>query len=319
MGPRRATALLAAAASATALAGCGGSSAAKDDAASGTPATAAPATEFVLAKAATATEQARTAAVAIEQRISGAGLPKPVELTAKGTTSLTRPELDLTYDLAPLLSLAGQSGTSDATARILVDGSRIDVKPPKISGFELPAGATWVRVDLRQAVTSLGLDPDALAATAQFDPASQLKRLQTLKGVKRSGTATVDGTRVTRYVGSVTARDALATLPADQRAKIEKALTKLSGGAQALGRATQTEIDVDDQGLVRRQTTSSAIPDQGGAGAGKIDQTITYSDFGSTLAPPTPPAADVFDATSAIKSGLGGALAAGAGAGSTTG
>ena len=305
-----ASALLAASAAAATLAACGGSSS-KDDAASGTPASSGGSSELILAKAATATEQAKTAAVSIEQRISGAGTPKPITLTATGTTSLSRPELDLTYDLAPLLRSFGQSA-GDGKARIVVDGSRVDVDPPAVPGLTIPNGATWVRIDLRAAVQALGLDPDALAATAQFDPASQLKRLQSLKGIRKSGTTTVDGTEVTKYAGTISARDALATLPASQRTKIEQSLEKL-GGSASLDQKSATEIDVDADGLVRRQVTSTTIPSQGGTGGGKIDHTITYSDFGKALDPPTPSGSEVFDATSLLKQGLGG-LASGGGA-----
>lgn len=319
--PSRTIALGAAATAALTLAACGGSSSGSGT--STTTSAAAPAggtatTQFVLAKAATATQGAGTARVTLRQRITGAGLPRALDLTGTGVTSLTEPKLSLTYDLAPLLRLAGQGGaasSSDATARIVVDGSRLDVDPPAIPGLTLPSGATWVRIDLRQAARAIGVDPDALGALADADPASQLRRLQSTSGIRPAGTTTIDGARVTRYAGRVTVRQGLQALPADQRSRIESALARL-GGTRTLDQATQLEVDVDDQGRVRRQTSSADLPAAGGQGGGTLRQQLDYSDFGTPLDLPSPAGSDVFDATSLLRSGIARGLA---GAGSSRG
>jgi hypothetical protein len=106
--------------------------------------------------------------VTVEAR--GFGLPTPLAVTGSGVTSLTSAELDLTFDLDPIVE-AIAARTPEAALlgdglklRTLVKGSQVRMQLPRIPGLALPGGATWVGVDAGKAVEAFGVDARALTA-----------------------------------------------------------------------------------------------------------------------------------------------------------
>lgn len=170
----------------------------------------------------------------------------------------------------------------------VVQGTTVFLSSPLLSAV-LPAGKTWMKIDLQKSLASKGID--LASALATQDPSQTLAQLERTAHVQPVGDETVDGVATTHYRGAID----LAKVP--QASKI-----------QALTNATYGPYDVwigKDDGLVRRlRTTVSLAP--AGAPRETIAFTVGFSDFGKDVSVSVPAASDTFDATNASIKGLGG-------------
>jgi hypothetical protein len=91
------------------------------------------------------------------------------------------------------LSVSGINATVDEVSH----GSKVYVKSDLITAM-LPAGKTWVKIDVAKAASSQGVSISSILAQ---DPASALARLKSLRGVTKIGEAQVDGVSTTHYRG----------------------------------------------------------------------------------------------------------------------
>ena len=251
-----------------------------------------------VASAAESTREEKTAKVAMAVSVSGFGVPVPLSVQGKGKTALDAARMDLTMDLGPLLSLAGQQG--DGATRLLVDGKDVFVKPPAIRGLQLPGGADWVGLDLVETVEAMGIDADGFGALVNADPGAQLEAIKSAKGVKEVGEEKIGGVDTTRFRGEVRIRDLIAALPADQRAAAQKAFDELLKDTPGGDAPQPIEVWIDDEERIRRTKQQVKAPAQQGVPAGRADITVDYSDFGTPLEVKAPASGDVFDATSAL-------------------
>lgn len=258
-----------------------------------------------VARAASATSNAGTAATRITVEARGFGLPRPIAVTGAGVTSLDSSELDLTFDLDPIVKAVAARAPEAALLgdglelRTLVQGSQLRMQVPRIPGLALPGGATWIGVDAAKAVEALGADAKVLTTAFRVDPASQLDALAKSGAVKEIGTADLDGEEVRRYAGSLSQEESLAAVPEADRAAVRKALETLTagGGAAAKDLEVPFEAWVDGDGMIRREQLSLDTPAQDGVAAGKLMVRVDYSDFGRELDLRLPPAGDTYDAT----------------------
>lgn len=234
-------------AGAFAVAGCGGDDAVGLD----------------VAKASAATAGKGTARVAIKVSVEGAGLPLPVSVDAKGVTALNSSEGNLVFDLAPLLSLAGVQGSS-GDLELRFDGGTVHAKPPKLEQLEIPGGKPWVKLELPELAAALGLPSEGLGKLFTLEPAAQLRALEAAKGMKQVGKEDVDGVETTHYRGTFTLADYAATLPARERAEVERglaALNKLSGETgSTLDDPLPADIWVDEDGVARKTLSVARFP-----------------------------------------------------------
>lgn len=149
------------------------------------------------------------------------------------------------------------------------------VKSELLSAF-LPAGKTWVKLDLAKTAKVQGID---ITSVLSQDPTQALTQLQSLSGVAKVGTATLGGVATTHY-----------------RARLD--LSKLKGAAKTgTGRY---DVWIGEDGYVHRV---KAIVTTGG-----VTSTLTtdLSAFGEPVSVDVPKAADTFDGTNASIPGLGG-------------
>ena len=290
-------ALAALAPAAVAASGCG-----SDDLPSVTP-----------AEAAASTRDAETARMTMSMKMSGLGLPIPMSFKGNGVTSLSgTPRMDFTADFSSVLAMLGAGG--DGKTRFVLDGKRILVDPPAIPGVQLPGGAQWVTADLAKALKAMGVDASGFGELMRLSPAQQLAAVQAAGSVKKVGEEEIDGVRTTHYKGSVRLSDYVKALPADRRARVQKAireLDKLGGGSSAdsLNKPTPTEMWIDEEKRLRRMRSSSTIPAQKGVAAGRVEMTMDLSDFGTKLELPNPTGTQVWDATDALTKVVKGAAA----------
>jgi hypothetical protein len=147
----------------------------------------------------------------------------------------------------------------------------------------LPAGKTWLKIDLASAGKAFGLSKTALEAQ---DPSAALTQLKSLTDVQKVGTETVDGVQTTHFRGRIATTGLSA---AEQQA--------LTRSGTAFGPA---DVWVGSDGYVHRVrivTTAKGV---------RTTATVTLSKFGEGVIVDVPSAADTIDASKVAIPGLGG-------------
>jgi len=170
------------------------------------------------------------------------------------------------------VSAAGVATSIDA----VLDKTDMYLKSPLFAAL-LPAGKTWMKLDLQQAGAAKGLNLNAILSQ---DPTQSLAALQSLEGATQVGTATIDGVSTTHY-----------------RARID--LSKLSAAAKAAAPSTY-DAWIGGDGYVHR--VRSHIVTGSGTTKTAVTLTVDLSGFGKAVAIAVPPAAQ----TAVSKSGLPG-------------
>jgi hypothetical protein len=171
----------------------------------------------------------------------------------------------------------------------ILAGTTIYMRSPLFSGG-LPAGKTWVKLDLAQVAKAAHLDITSMLSQS---PAQNLQRLEGAGTVTEVGAETINGVGTTHY--RVTNLDASELLPG---AKL---------GAQALpGKFTYGPVDVwigKSNGYVTRE----ALSFNGAAAGHSVTMTMVanYSKFGEAVHVTVPPASQTADAAQLGMSGVG--------------
>ena len=169
----------------------------------------------------------------------------------------------------------------------ILDGTTIYMKSPLFAAA-LPAGKTWLKLDLEKVGKTKGIDFSALMSQ---DPNQTFAQLQASGQVTKVGDETLYGVPVTHYQGHID----LSKLP--QGGQIE-AFTKAKYGPYNVW------IGKDD-GYVHQISMSYSYVTPG-VGRQTATMTTTFSDFGKTVTVNVPSAADVVDATGKTIQKLGG-------------
>jgi LppX/LprAFG-like lipoprotein len=172
------------------------------------------------------------------------------------------------------------------TMRTIMDKKRVYLSSDLFKAV-LPAGKTWLSLDLAKAASALGT---GLGSAPTQSPASVLAQLKSSGRVAKIGTDTIDAVHTTHYRGVVDSK---------RISKIEKALhTTVS--------YEPFDVWIDGQGLVRRltmsysQSASATVPT-----ASSIVTTISFSNYGENVATTVPSADETFDATNLATSAIG--------------
>jgi hypothetical protein len=169
----------------------------------------------------------------------------------------------------------------------VLNGTTIYMKSPLFAAT-LPAGKTWLKLDLQKVGKAKGIDFGALLSQ---DPNQSFAQLQASGQVTEVGEETLYGVPTIHYRGHVD----LSKLP--QGAQIE-ALTKAKYGPYNVW------IGKDDGYVHQVAMTYSYVT--AGAGRQTATMTTTFSDFGKSVTVNVPPASDVVDGTAQSIKGLGG-------------
>jgi hypothetical protein len=214
-----------------------------------------------------------------------------IRLTSEGA-------FDYANDRGRLVAqMAGVPGAGDGRIEVRYDGSVIYMKlPAGESG--LPAGKSWLKVDIGRVAESEGIDLDSLRD--QDDPAQMLQFLRAgSTKVTELGVATVRGVATTRYelvldLQRVTEEslDALGLSEGER----EEASREVERMAKELGTTSiPTTVDVDGEGLVRRMTMELSFRAEGK----RVTMTTTseFFDFGVPVSVSAPEARQVVDIT----------------------
>jgi membrane-associated protease RseP (regulator of RpoE activity) len=173
-------------------------------------------------------------------------------------------------------------GGLDLQVDEVLDATTLYLKSPLLAAT-LPAGKTWLKLDLEKIGKSKGIDFSALLSQ---NPTQAFTQLQAIGNVTTVGDETIGGAATTHYRVTIDP----AKLP--QAAKL-KALagTKLGTYDVWIGK---------DDGYIHRATVTYSRAKQ------SATVTSNFSNFGEPVTVTVPPASDVVDATAQSLKGIGG-------------
>jgi len=197
-----------------------------------------------------------------------------IAMTGSGRFDNTKKQGDLTVHA----SVAGL----DLPIEAVEDGTTIYLKSA-IFQAALPAGKSWVKVDLQKTGKKAGIDFGQLLAQ---DPAQQLAQLQAAGDVTDVGSETIDGASVEHY-----------------RATIDPSKLPQGTKIQTLVNPKYQPEDIyvgKDDGYIHR--LHAAYSAQGQA----VTVVMNFSDFGQDVTVSIPPASQTVEATKHVLEGLGG-------------
>jgi hypothetical protein len=219
----------------------------------------------------------------------------------------------MTFDLS---KLGGESmkfdasGTFDAagdmTMHMDIQGMSMDAIAVKNGGDELmylrspvfasflPAGKTWVELDMSKLVAKTGLDPSKAFQSPGGDPAEVLGMLSRAStGVQKVGDGTVVGVHATHYHADVD----LAKMAQEVglQGKEAQQFEKLTGG-----QTIPVDVWVDDNGYVREVDEHIHLAVKGQTGDGEVTYEVT--EVGPQQPIQAPPADQAVDVTNRIPS-----------------
>jgi hypothetical protein len=290
MTPARSrTALVAAVATALAVAsclaatGCGSSSTVLDP----------------VAQAAAVTSHAGGAHMAIAVDVQAPGLAEPITMNGQGFFNYGSQEGELTMDMSGLPAGAAASLPSGPLhIEEIFKASSIYVGSSLFAG-KLPGGARWMKLDLGRLTQAVGLNLQQLAG--QSNPAQFLQYLRATAGsVTPVGSELVRGVPTTHYRATIDLERVADVVPSAERSQLRAAISKLI--AQMGTSKVPVDAWIDNQRLVRRIAMSFQM------GSGSVNMllrvTVELFDFGATPPVSTPASSETFDATQTALSGL---------------
>ncbi|HVS86017.1 MAG TPA: LppX_LprAFG lipoprotein [Gaiellaceae bacterium] len=174
-----------------------------------------------------------------------------------------------------------------ATLRPVLDevlsGSTVYVSAPQLLSPLLPAGKTWLRIDLANAGKTFGLSPSVLQAQ---DPSQSLAQLKAITAVQDLGSETIGGVQTEHYRGRIDP----AKLAAAERQALSKSGTTFG----------PYDVWVGSDGYVHKVRV---VTNTSGT---KTTATVTLSKFGEKVIVDVPATADTVDASKLSIPGLTG-------------
>jgi hypothetical protein len=257
--------------------GCGGGGSTAQQTSSGeTTATVSGSETSLIAAAGEKTRAAGTARVSFTVTIEG---PQGSgTMSGEGVTGRGRAHMTVDFG-----GFAGALGKGKA--EMIFDDLVFYVKLPPASSAQLPAGKTWLKIDLTKLSNQGQLDVADLLQLNQTDPSQTLDLLRGAGEFDEVGSDEVRGEETTHYRGTVDLTKAIENAPADARDQVRK-LFEQTGTT-----TVPMDIWVDDRGLVRQlEFTQKA---QGMS----ITVHQELYDFGAELDTTPPPADEVLDIT----------------------
>jgi hypothetical protein len=218
-----------------------------------------------------------------------------IAMTMKGGASVAGQRVPLVG--SGQVDRTGKKGTFSFTTSIggksekvdeIIDGQVVYVGGDGFAG-QLPGGKKWLKVDVAKAASAQGIDLDSLVGGGTLqDPAAALDYLRGAGTSRKVGTATVNGTKTTRYHVDVDLRKAAAKNGDARARKSVEGLIKKTGTA-----TIPVDVWVDDQHLVRRERIAYSTELQGQKAS--FDFTIDITKYGVDVDADAPPADQVTD------------------------
>lgn len=255
----------------------------------------------IVRAAAKTTSEAGTAAFEMRMSTTGEMAGQELDMTVDATGAYDFESGDMEMDMAAVMPGLGDM---DMQARMVDGVMYIRYQDSFMSQMGLPAGVTWISMDLGNMT---GLSAGQMQSMGgQFqDPTQFLAFLEAAGAeIEEVGSEEVDGFETTHY----RARTDFAALMEEQSEALEGMLGSQGLSGDALGAMSEVEIPmdvwIDNEGRVRRiriemdmsEAMSSMFPGQGDAGTRyEIEVEQDFSDFGLDVDVEAPPADETTD------------------------
>lgn len=278
--------LVAVAAAAALVAGCGGSSGSAQ----------VPTVNLSRAADVSSSAPGFKIAMTVHETIPSAG---QINMTGTGSVS---PASHLGA-LNVQMHLPPSAGPSSLQLRMVLAKTAIYVKLPPELASKIPGGKPWLYVNLDQAAKAAGIPGFGSlfsSASSMDDPAQQLDYLRATaaSSVKNLGPATVNGVHTTGYHAVVDLAKLPRIVPAAQRQAVEQLVAAL----KRKGAATLIPMDVwiGPSNLVRRvqMTLSEPLPNSNQSLG--ISMTEDFLQYGPQPAPAVPSASQSLNILSLV-------------------
>ena len=242
--------------------------------------------EAVVAEAATKTADAGSARIDMSAAIEGGG--QSFTMVGKGEFADQRGRM--TFDLS---DQAGQQ----LSMEMIFDQLVIYMKFPSELGAQLPAGKSWVKMDLEELSREEGIDLAELMQAGQSDPT---QALQYLRGAsddfEKVGEEEIRGVGTTHYRGTVDLRKAAGQLSEGARESVDR-IVELTGES-----SFPFDVWIDEDGLARRIKYEQSLPTAQGSNA-TMGMTMDFYDFGVEVEVEPPAEDEVVDLQELIGQG----------------
>jgi hypothetical protein len=231
-------------------------------------------------------------------QISSSALSSPITATATGVVDVRdhAGALSMVMDVGDEPQVVQQLGSSSLRFDMVTEGTTAYAKLPSALTNALgTSGRPWLKVDAAKLSGLPGLSSLASGPTTS-DPSQTLQMLKSVSGsVVNLGPQRVDGFQTTHYRAGVSLARLVDNLPSADRSAAQQAFSSLQ---QALPNGElPMDVWIDGEHLVRRITTSLDLSLPTGANMQET-ATVDFSDYGPQSPPATPPADEVFDASS---------------------
>jgi hypothetical protein len=175
------------------------------------------------------------------------------------------------------------------------DGDVVYMRFPVLSPA-LPAGKSWVRMDVREALEGSGFDLAELRDLAGDDPRKSLDFLRAASGeIETVGTETLRGVDTTHYRATLNLADYEKLVPADQREDVRSILGDLIDQT-GIGEIP-VDVWLDEFGFVRKFDLSFTATQPGTTDSAEASMIFELYDYGKAVDVGPPPADEVVDAS----------------------
>ncbi|HLH47204.1 MAG TPA: hypothetical protein VKV25_08595 [Acidimicrobiales bacterium] len=183
------------------------------------------------------------------------------------------------------------------TMRLIQTGGMIYLRMPASARGQLPAGKSWISVDLEKVSEArFGRSLGQLGAFSNDDPTQVLSQLSGVSSrISRVGSGTVGGVRVTEYRADVDLAKVVARVRARAGARAAQAVQAEEHSLHA--RTLPVTVWIDSQHLVRRMDFSVPMTVASVGQTYQLSLRMDFSRYGAPLHITAPPAASVQDMT----------------------
>ncbi len=242
----------------------------------------------------TQTIDAKTAKVTLNETVvQSNALPPQITISGQGSVDFSTGNGALTFSSSATGSFSDRFIKPDLYLRL-----------PAIDKAQLPAGKTWISVNLNSvAEAKLGTSLAQLTSSSQ-ESTQLLSYLQAVStsGVTTVGPATIKGVATTEYKATVD-----LTKVADQKSPAAQAALK-SVEAQLHATTMPVQVWLDAHGRVRQASdqlqvstnTASTSGTTAPAASGSVSTTVDYFDFGTPVTVQAPPTSQVDNVTNQV-------------------
>lgn len=238
-----------------------------------------------IAEAATKTTESGSARFAMTMTMKGG--PQEVTVDAEGAMEFASQKVAMTMNLGDLGAQAGMD-----KIEMMSEGQTIYMKFPNYEQLRLPT--PWLKMDLSALTGVPGME--SLSQLNSNDPSRTLEMLRGVsEEVEEIGTEDVRGTSTTHYKANLGLKKAIAAIPEEDRAALEKQFEQLGTDT------VPTDVWIDDEGLLRRQTSTIDLTKAQGAAAGggeaptEMVMEMELFDFSAEVDVEAPPKGEVTD------------------------